>query len=160
MKPTRHITLALALAFGLALSVSTRATAQDLDKDGVIDLVDLCPATEALELVDATGCSICPCDAAWASHAAYVNCVTYQASLRPLSKSVKTAVLTHAKNSTCGMAPTFVRCCTWSFRAKVGSMGTCLIKDASQCKPAILNKWAEPRGTGSCYYNPCTWTAQ
>src|SRR5262249_13962804 len=156
----RHVTLALSLGFALALVAPTPAAAQDADKDGVPDLVDQCPGTPALELVNSTGCSVCPCDAAWASHTAYYNCVAYQASLRPLSKSVQTAVLTHAKNSTCGMAPTFVRCCTWSFRAKTGSMGTCLVKDSSQCTPAILNKWAEPRGTGSCYYNPCTWYAQ
>src|SRR5206468_4454341 len=92
----------------------------DADCGGVLDAFDLCPTTPALELVATSGCSLCPCEGpasggAWASHTAYVNCVTAVANqlylAGTLSKSRKTAVLTHAQKSTCGT--TNIRCCTW-----------------------------------------------
>ena len=34
----------------------------DADCDGVLDAFDVCPTTPALELVDTSGCSLCPCE--------------------------------------------------------------------------------------------------
>ena len=94
----------------------------------------------------------------WASHTAYVSCVTNVANqlylAGTLSKSRKTALLTHAQKSTCGT--TNIRCCTWS-KLAYGSMGSCAVMAPANCSFPILRKWAENRGTGSCFYNPCTW---
>src|SRR4029077_1983480 len=62
-------------------------TVDDADGDGVADTVDACPDTPARDLVDANGCSVCPCDqtadgAAWSSHADYVRCVVGEARRR------------------------------------------------------------------------------
>ena len=54
----------------------------DDDADGVADGSDLCLGTAPGFVVDATGCSIdnlCPCEATWKSHGAYVACVASQA---------------------------------------------------------------------------------
>ena len=95
----------------------------------------------------------------WASHAAYVSCVTAEANrrflARLLTKTQKANAITHAQNSTCGTTGA-IRCCTWR-RLVAGSMGTCTSMQSSRCTFAIQGKWAENRGTGSCFYNPCTW---
>ena len=130
----------------------------DADCDGVLDAFDLCPATPALDLVSTAGCSLCPCDAPWPSHTAYVTCVSAVANqlylARTLTLTQKTNVLKHAQNSTCGT--TNIRCCTWS-KLAYGSMGSCAVMAPANCSFPILRKWAENRGTGSCFYNPCTW---
>ena len=131
----------------------------DADCDGVLDAFDLCPTTPALELVNTSGCSICPCDAGWASHSAYVSCVTAEANreylVHLLTKTQRTAVINHAQKSTCGTTGA-IRCCTWR-KLVTGSMGSCAAIQSSSCTFAIQGKWAENRGTGSCFYNPCTW---
>ena len=135
----------------------------DADCDGVLDAFDLCPTTPALELVSTSGCSLCPCEGpasggAWANHTAYVNCVTAVANqlylAHTLTKTQKTNVLSHAQKSTCGT--TNILCCTWS-KLVYGSMGSCAVMAPTNCNFTVLRKWAENRGTGSCYYNPCTW---
>src|SRR5713101_5138154 len=136
---------AVAPAFG--------ACSGDADCDGVLDAFDLCPATPALELVSTSGCSLCPCEGpasggAWADHTAYVNCVTAKANqlylAGTLSKSRKTAVITHAQKSTCGTAN--IRCCTWR-KLVYGSMGSCTVMAPANCSFTILGKWAENRST-------------
>ena len=147
-------------AFGACLS-------GDSDCDGVLDAFDSCPGTPALDLVYTSGCSVCPCEGPasgglWPDHTTYVNCVTAEANARvlahTLTKTQKTLVITHAKSSTCGVANA-IRCCTWR-KLTTGSMGTCTVMQPASCSFALLGKWAENRGTGSCYYNPCTWYAQ
>ena|SRR2546425_4399182 len=132
----------------------------DADCDGVLDSFDVCPGTPGLELVNTSGCSVCPCDALWSSHAAYVSCVTAEANRRYLTRTLtltqKTAAITHAQNSTCGN-PTLTRCCVWGKRAVFGSMGSCKLMVPANCNFILLGTWAENRGTGSCYRNPCTW---
>ena len=151
-----------ALALGAAVPAFGACLAGDSDCDGVLDAFDLCPGTPALELVDTTGCSVCPCagpapGGAWPDHATYVNCVTAAANQRylagTLSKTQKTNVLKHAQSSMCGT--TNILCCTWR-KLVYGSMGTCSTIQPANCTFAIQGKWAEIRGTGSCYYNPCT----
>ena len=149
---------AVALMLPLAVGV-TPAAAQDADGDRLPDLVDVCPGTPLLELVDSTGCSVCPCGATWASHSAYYTCVYNEANARYaaglLTRTQKTNVLTHAKNSTCG-DPTLTRCCIWR-KLVYGSLGSCSLTAPASCSYAVIGKWADNRGTGSCYYNPCTW---
>ena len=151
----RNAALALAFAVTFVIAGPSTAAAIDADADGVADAFDQCPGTEALELVNSVGCSVCPCNAAWTTHTAYVNCVTNEAARRALSRTLKSAVLQHANASTCGS--TNIKCCTWAYKAKYGSMGGCSILAPAQCSSLVLRKFAENRGTGSCYYNPCTW---
>src|SRR5438552_13316282 len=98
---------ALSLA---AASPSFGGCSGDGDCDGVLDAFDVCPTTPALELVSTSGCSLCPCEGpaaggTWATHTAYVNCVTAAANqlylAGTLSKTRKTAVITHAQKSPC-----------------------------------------------------------
>ena len=153
------LVIAGAMILALAAPAFGACLVGDSDCDGTLDAFDLCPGTVALELVDTTGCSVCPCDAAWASHAAYVSCVTAVANQRYLSRLItstrRTAVIKHAQVSTCGTPN--IRCCTWRKPGVTGSMGACSVMAAANCSFPILGKWAENRGTGSCYYNPCTW---
>src|SRR5437870_13373916 len=84
-----------ALTLTVAAPAFGACLAGDSDCDGVLDAFDLCPGTPALELVDTTGCSVCPCDTA-TDHTTYVSCVTavtnqrYLAGL--LTKTQKTNV--------------------------------------------------------------------
>ena len=162
-----HRTLAAVTRFGLALAVAlvvagaVPASAQtlgDADGDGVADALDMCPTTPRGDLVSAEGCSVCPCDAAWSSHTAYVSCVSYEVNRRYtlglVTRKQRSAIISAAKNSTCGTTNT--RCCTWR-KLVTGSLGTCTVMDPAKCSFTVLGKWAENRGPGSCYYNPCTW---
>ena len=153
--------LCLATVFAMGLAVAVPAAAQtigDADRDGVADAVDVCPATPLGDVVGTQGCSVCPCDAVWSSHAAYVSCVTVEANRQYLAglmtRTRKTQAISGAQNSTCGTTAT--RCCTWR-KLVYGSLGVCGVMDPSKCSFTVLGKWAENRGPGSCYYNPCTW---
>ena len=138
----------------------------DEDIDGVADGTDLCSGTPILDIVYQStdlmhprGCVVCRCDAAWASHDAYVSCVTAEANRRYqagiVSLDQRTALITHGQNSTCGDV-TVTRCCVWK-TTKAGT-GTCSIMTPAKCSPqALFVKRAENRGSGSCYYNPCNW---
>ena len=156
----RRFTPALALAIAVAAAAPAAAqTVGDVDRDGVTDAVDLCPATPLGDLVNtAAGCSFCPCDAAWASHQAYVDCVTLAANQQKaaglITKTRLSQAITAAKNSTCGTA--YTRCCQWR-KLVYGSLGTCTVMDPARCSYQVLGKWAENRGLGSCTFNPCTW---
>src|SRR5207247_10979698 len=128
------------------------------DRDGVRYACDLCPATPALELVTTSGCSISPCEGpaaggTWPDHATYVNSVTAVANqlylAGTLSKTRKTAVITHAQKSTCGTAN--IRCCTWS-KLVYGSMGSCAAMAQSNCNFTVRRQWPETRRPGRCDY--------
>src|SRR5207249_4068681 len=58
----------------------------DSDGDGIPDGVDRCPGTPPGDLVDATGCSACPCAGVggtrWRSRATYRACVRAEARRR------------------------------------------------------------------------------
>src|SRR5947199_1311756 len=71
------LVVAGAMVLALAAPAFGACLVGDSDCDGTLDAFDLCPGTVALELVDTTGCSVCPCDGPsagvpWASHTAYV----------------------------------------------------------------------------------------
>jgi hypothetical protein len=70
---------------------------------------DVCPYTEADQLVDANGCSIvdlCPCDNDWKNHGAFVRCVAHasedflDASL--ITEAEKDDIVSAAAQSECG----------------------------------------------------------
>src|SRR5207247_85402 len=59
----------------------------DSDGDGVPDARDACAGTPPGDVVDASGCSLCPCDGPrgggrWQSRSAYLRCVRGPAKLR------------------------------------------------------------------------------
>jgi len=61
-------------------TVPPSSETKDSDGDGVVDAVDECPGTPLGDIVDAAGCSVCPCDAMpdgtpWKSRSAYLRCV-------------------------------------------------------------------------------------
>lgn len=81
----------------------------DDDGDGVPNGSDACPATQAGEVVDGTGCSLaqyCPSSAAWNNHGAYVSCVaqTSQGFVKQglITSAQKGAVVSTAAQSSCG----------------------------------------------------------
>lgn len=86
---------------------------EDLDGDGVYDMYDLCPDTEAGARVDDDGCSAeqlidaaCPCLDNWRNHGGYVSCVarTSEGLLEDglLTEAEKDAIVSAAARSTCG----------------------------------------------------------
>lgn len=84
---------------GLTLEITRIST--DGDDDGVDDDDDLCPDTPAGAVVDADGCSgvqgvdlDCPPDDAWASHGAYMSCVT-----SAVNDAVAAGLLTNAEGA-------------------------------------------------------------
>jgi hypothetical protein len=116
----------------------------DSDGDGVPDEVDSCPDTPAGDLVDATGCSVCPCEVSWSSGRAYLRCVRAAVKRHTLDGTLGRAAarlaLRHARLSTCGRAG-LTRCCV-----------------RSRCRlmaPARCASDAEDLDVGSCTPNPC-----
>ncbi len=81
----------------------------DDDDDGVDDDDDGCPETPEDEVAGDDGCSIeqlCPCEAEWRNHGAYVSCVAHAAkTLRRaglISGAEKGAIQSSAAKSDCG----------------------------------------------------------
>lgn len=88
---------------GGATTTTTLGAGGDADGDGVPDGLDACPDTPAADVVDATGCPLCPCDGpraggAWRSHVAYVRCVRAAIGRRADRRST----LRRARRSSCG----------------------------------------------------------
>jgi hypothetical protein len=134
----------------------------DADADGVTDVLDACPGTPAGDLVDASGCSVCPCAAMrdgtpWPSRNAYLRCVRTElrgraeggavsrTSLRGLSRQMRL--------STCGRA-TMTRCCVYA--APDGAVGSCRVIRAWRCDAGRLGAHhAWDAGPGLCAPSPC-----
>jgi len=81
----------------------------DDDGDGVIDADDACVPTPLGEEVNAAGCSLsqlCPCDAPWKNHGAYVSCMAKATNAFVaaglMSGAEKGAVMSEAGASDCG----------------------------------------------------------
>jgi hypothetical protein len=131
----------------------------DADRDGVLDDLDACPGTPAGELVDRTGCSLCPCAGpaageAWSSRAAYLRCARAAArtlgAVGRVAGRHRRAAVEHAKRSSCGR-PALTRCCL--FASADASSGRCRIvrRDACAAHPSALDA-----GPGSCVETSCT----
>jgi hypothetical protein len=150
-----------------AVTVSTSTTSTTLprggdgeDGDGVPDGADECPRTPAGDLVDATGCSVCPCDGprsggAWGSHSAYLRCV--RDAIRrgvaqgTLAETRRRVVRTRARTSTCG-SRTRTRCCVYT---AANPDGRCRIMLANNCDGRVEKSRAVDLGPGSCLPSPC-----
>jgi len=81
----------------------------DADADGVSDAIDACPATAPKLAVDTAGCAVeqlCPCQAGWSNHGAYVQCVKKKAgafqSVGWITKSERKQLISDAAQSRCG----------------------------------------------------------
>jgi hypothetical protein len=110
----------------------------DGDGDGVLDGADACPTSSAGELVDATGCAVCPCDAMrdgtrWASRYAYLRCVRTELRRRTrlgeMSRGRVRALTRQTRLSTCGSAD-LTRCCVF---AEAGGVGDCRVLRPARC---------------------------
>ena len=136
----------------------------DVDGDGVDDAIDECTDTEPGDLVDADGCSVCPCEEtpegdAWASHDAYVQCVTAAAKRRRHDHVIKRkamhAIIKQAKAATCGNVE-LTRCCIYS--GDEDEVGQCKVMTVDKCD--LLweeSDFVEDEGPGSCKPNPCAY---
>src|SRR5207247_7310223 len=94
----------------------------DSDGDGVPDARDACAGTPPGDVVDASGCSLCPCDGPrgggrWQSRSAYLRCVRGPAKLRValgvLGRHERRSALERARQSSCGRAAA-TRCCLYT----------------------------------------------
>jgi len=111
----------------------------DGDGDGVPDGVDACPTTAPGELVDASGCPVCPCErmrdgTAWASRYAYLRCVRGEvrrrARLGEMSRATIRALTRQTRLSTCGSVG-LTRCCVYGKAGTVG--GECRVLRPARC---------------------------
>lgn len=80
----------------------------DDDADGIGDGEDACETAPG-QIVDATGCSIadlCPCDAPWKNHGAYVACVAHATTdfqrAELIDEAQRGATVSEAAESSCG----------------------------------------------------------
>jgi hypothetical protein len=133
----------------------------DADGDGVLDAADACPGTPAGELVDATGCSVCPCDGPrtggrWASRTAYLGCVRAEVkrlgTARVLGRRAQRSALDAARRSSCGR-PRSTRCCEYAGPAD--ATGRCRVVSRAFCAAHVANLAATDLGPGSCLPSPC-----
>ena len=156
-------TLALALLLGIPLLARADV---DTDADGLPDATDACPASEPSDLVKPDGCAICSCDdgpdgGGWASHGAYVACVSEWVRDARRSGSVTATdarlIVRRARKSTCGTDT--IRCCV--FRLFDDEIGHCRFVAEEACD-ALDDRLFDTDGaadiedTGSCIPNPCT----
>lgn len=157
----RIATLALVLLVATAPAVRAQVT-EDLDADGVVDSVDVCPDTPTGDLVGTDGCSSCPCDGpadgdrAWAGRYEYFQCVVTTArALRDagMSRRAYRDALRHARLASCGDAAK-TRCCL--YRDIDDEVGRCRIMDPARCDADLMNHFdADDVDEGSCLPNPC-----
>ena len=156
------------LAVAIAFAAATPALAArpggggDSDGDGVADALDDCPDTPAGDLVDVSGCSVCPCDATvdgddWGSHRSYLRCVTAETRRRlkahVASKHDMRNVVKLARRSTCGNA-NVTRCCVYA--DDDATVGTCRLMSPDDCDNLGDTAVTDDVGPGSCVPNPCT----
>jgi cysteine-rich repeat protein len=111
----------------------------DGDGDGVPDGADACPASAEHELVDATGCAVCPCDAMrdgtpWPSRWAYTKCVRAEIRRRTrlgeTSRSTARLLARQTRLSTCGGAD-LTRCCVYP--KSIDADGVCRVFRSRRC---------------------------
>jgi hypothetical protein len=127
----------------------------DGDEDGVADDEDACLETPPAELVDATGCSVCPCagprdGGTWRSRSRYLRCV--RAAIRAADGTPgldPRAALRQAQKSTCGRRG-MTRCCI-----DVAAGVACRLMKAPGCARRSAVGLAEDVGAGSCLPAAC-----
>ena len=127
----------------------------DADGDGVGDADDACPDTPNGDLVDARGCSVCPCDgphegSAWKTRSRYLRCMR-TAIRRAVGRPGfdPRAAVRHAQKASCGRRG-ITRCCV------DGATGpSCRLLKARTCAARSDAGVAEDLGAGSCVPSPC-----
>ena len=133
----------------------------DGDGDGVPDAADLCPTTPRGDLVDASGCSVCPCDGprpgeGWASRAAYLGCVRAQAkhlgTAGTLGRRTQRTALQAARRSSCARTGG-TRCCLYT--GPDDPTGHCRVMSGPACAARAATGRAVALGPGSCRPSPC-----
>ena len=128
----------------------------DSDGDGVPDARDACAGTPPGDVVDASGCSLCPCDGSrgggrWQSRSAYLRCVRGAAKLR-LARHEQRSALERARQSSCGRAAA-TRCCLYTGANDV--TGRCRVMRGAACATHVSTGAAADLGPGSCMPSPC-----
>ncbi len=128
----------------------------DSDGDGVPDARDACAGTPPGDVVDASGCSLCPCDGPrgggrWQSRSAYLRCVRGAAKLR-LARHEQRSALERARQSSCGRAAA-TRCCLYTGANDV--TGRCRVMRGAACAAHVSTGAAADLGPGSCMPSPC-----
>ena len=141
-------------------SSTSSTTVPDADGDGVRDGADDCPATPLGDLVNARGCSVCPCtaradDSPWATHRAYMRCIRGEARARldagRLTATEARAIVRQHRQTTCG-SRTLTRCCIYPATGPA----TCKLMSAARCEAADqLVGLTEDVGGGNCSPSPC-----
>ena len=133
----------------------------DSDGDGVPDARDACAGTPPGDVVDASGCSLCPCDGPrggdrWQSRSAYLRCVRGPAKLRValgvLGRHERRSALERARQSSCGRAAA-TRCCLYTGANDV--TGRCRVMRGAACATQVSTEAAADLGPGSCKPSPC-----
>jgi hypothetical protein len=161
LRTVRCAALVLVLLMSFAGRVVAQQVDTDSDGDGVVDALDNCDDTPPGDLVDADGCSVCPCDATvdgddWGSHRDYVRCVASAARSRVQIGAFRPrdlrAVVKRARRSTCGNAA-LTRCCIYA--DEDADVGTCRMMRPDACDALSEHEDAEDEGNGSCVPNPC-----
>lgn len=128
----------------------------DRDGDGVPDGTDACPRSIGAEVVDARGCSACPCagpafGTPWPSRAAYIHCV--RLAIAPLDHARRSEVYELAHRSSCARTGR-TRCC--SYRTADATEGRCRLFRADSCAARAEVGRAVDLGPGSCAAVACT----
>ena len=170
MRPTPlHRTSALslgALAVAAALALAAPALAVDDDGDKVDDAVDQCVDTPPGDLVDETGCSVCPCDlradgSEWSSHLEYLACVVDAAKqlrhAKKIGRKTARAAIRASRKSSCGNAQ-LTRCCIYPDDADQLDtvVGQCRLMTVDDCDAlSATHDFVEDADAGSCLPNPC-----
>ncbi len=133
----------------------------DSDGDGVPDARDACAGTPPGDVVDASGCSLCPCagprgGGRWQSRSAYLRCVRGPAKLRValgvLGRHERRSALERARQSSCGRAAA-TRCCLYTGANDV--TGRCRVMRGAACATHVSTGAAADPGPGSCMPSPC-----
>jgi len=133
----------------------------DSDGDGVPDARDACAGTPPGDVVDASGCSLCPCagprgGGRWRSRSAYLRCVRGPAKLRValgvLGRHERRSALERARQSSCGRAAA-TRCCLYTGANDV--TGRCRVMRGAACATHVSTGAAADPGPGSCMPSPC-----
>jgi hypothetical protein len=127
----------------------------------VPDATDACAGTPAGDLVDATGCSVCPCGGrrdggSWGSGAAYVRCVRAEArrrlTLGLMARAERRRAVRAARQSSCGRSAA-TRCCLYA--GADDDTGQCRVLAAATCAAHEAAGDADDLGPGTCLPSPC-----
>ena len=157
-----RVSVLMACAVLLATVARGQVAPTDVDGDGVEDSIDECTDTEPGDMVDADGCSVCPCEETAdgdesSSHDAYVQCVAAEAKHRRRKHMIKRkamrALIKQAKVAACG-SEELTRCCTYT--GDDDTVGACKVMTVDKCDALWEESdYVDDAGPGSCTPNPC-----